>query len=114
MARPSVSLASRCSTSSHSYPLATPQSSPGRGSMRPLDRVRSFAAALARGLGLALLGLAFGAGPAAAQSTFVIEVYNFDFGREQGNLHIDPEIRVGDTVRWDWVSGFHSTQSAAG
>ena len=51
---------------------------------------------------------------ASAQAIVTIEVFNFDFGNAQTGLHINPTINVGDTVRWNWVSGFHSTKTAAG
>jgi prepilin-type N-terminal cleavage/methylation domain-containing protein len=65
---------------------------------------------------LALAGLALGPGAAAAQTTFNIDVYNFDFGDFSVTppAHVDPMIHVGDTVHWRWVNGLHSTTSVAG
>jgi type II secretory pathway pseudopilin PulG len=61
----------------------------------------------------ALLGLALGSLPARAQTTFNLDIFNFDFGTASTGGHIDPDIHVGDTVQWTWVTGVHSTTSAA-
>src|SRR5688572_23182002 len=62
---------------------------------------------LVRGAVLAVLGLLGSPATAPAQTTHIIEVSNNFFGR--GGSPFDPTITVGDTVRWEWVSGFHST-----
>src|SRR5581483_5239852 len=82
--------------------------------MSHLDRGRPRTTHVVRGLVLALAGLALGPATAAAQQTVTIDVFNFDFGNASTGLHIDPVINVGDTVRWNWVNGFHSSTSAAG
>src|SRR5262249_996607 len=58
--------------------------------------------------------LAFGPGTATAQSVVTIDVFDFDFGNASTRTHIDPTINVGDTVRWQWGEGFHSTTSVQG
>jgi plastocyanin len=63
---------------------------------------------------LAFLGLALGALPARAQTTVQLDVYDFDFGNSALQTHINPTIHVGDTVRWNWVEGTHSTTSVQG
>lgn len=63
---------------------------------------------------LSAVGMLFLARPAPAQTTFTIDVFNNDFGDAATFQHIDPTIRVGDTVRWVWVSGLHSTTSVTG
>jgi plastocyanin/type II secretory pathway pseudopilin PulG len=77
-----------------------------------LDRGRAVPAV--RGLVLALAALVLGPATAAAQQTVTIDVFNFDFGNAMLPQHIDPVIHVGDTVRWNWVTGTHSTTSASG
>lgn len=52
---------------------------------------------------------AAGPGRAAAQQVTVIDVFDFDFGSSSLGMHIDPTIRVGDTVRWNFVDPGHST-----
>jgi plastocyanin len=74
--------------------------------------VRSFPTppVLAVGLALALVP-----GTAAAQTTVVIDVFNNDFGLfGTPPSPFDPTIAVGDTVRWHFVQGMHTTTSAAG
>ena len=55
--------------------------------------------------------------PALATTTLAatntIQIFNNDFGSAP-STHIDPTINLGDTVRWVWVSGFHSTTAAPG
>ena len=65
---------------------------------------------------LAVLALALcsAASPAGIVN---IDVFNNDFGMfapPNGGTHVDPTINVGDTVRWNFVQGFHNTQSVAG
>jgi len=51
----------------------------------------------------------------AAADTVVVHVYNFDFSiNPSGQPIVDATIHVGDTVRWVWDGGFHSTTSIAG
>ena len=52
--------------------------------------------------------------PAAAQRTVDVNVVDFDFVRPGTFDHFDPTITVGDTVRWVFVEGFHTTTSTAG
>jgi plastocyanin len=54
------------------------------------------------------------AGPASAQTTFNLDVFNLDFGNATTGTHMDPTIHVGDTVDWHWVAGTHSVTSVAG
>src|SRR5688572_15940796 len=75
---------------------------------------RATAPALARCLALAALALALDPSPAAAQQTVTIEVFNFDFGVMATNTHVNPTIQVGDSVKWVFVDGIHSTTSAGG
>jgi prepilin-type N-terminal cleavage/methylation domain-containing protein len=63
---------------------------------------------------LALAGLAAGPAAANAQTTITIDVFNFDFGNFQTGQPIDPTIQVGDTVRWRFVQGVHTTTSDTG
>jgi plastocyanin len=63
---------------------------------------------------LAGLGLALGAGTAAAQPAVTIDVFDFDFGNAGTAQHVDPTITVGETVRWHFVNGLHSTTSVVG
>jgi prepilin-type N-terminal cleavage/methylation domain-containing protein len=53
-------------------------------------------------------------GLGSAQVTVTIDVFNNDFGNAALFQHIDPVINVGDTVRWNWVAGSHSTTSVTG
>jgi plastocyanin len=54
--------------------------------------------------------------PASAigQTTVTVDVVDFDFVNPSTGLHFDPVITVGDTVRWNWVNGVHSTTAALG
>ncbi len=68
-----------------------------------------------------LVGLLCAAGAAAASAStacadvVVVRVFNFGFNPTPGATgNADVTINVGDTVRWVWESGFHSTTSAAG
>lgn len=59
----------------------------------------------------ATLVLASGAGAA----TVDVFVFNFDFSVNMpGQAVEDAVINVGDTVRWVWLTGIHSTTSVAG
>jgi plastocyanin len=78
--------------------------------MRHLECGRSIPASLV--LAAAVLGL--GPGMAAAQSVVTIDIISDDFVDPTNFTHIDPTINVGDTIRWVWVDGFHSTTAAAG
>jgi plastocyanin len=53
-------------------------------------------------------------GPASAQTTVNLDVFNLDFGNATTGTHMNPTIHVGDTVDWHWVAGFHSVTSVAG
>lgn len=45
----------------------------------------------------------------------IVYVYNFDFSANPaGEMVIDPVIQVGDTVRWVWEEGTHTTTAASG
>jgi len=49
------------------------------------------------------------------QAQFIVHVYDFDFSlNPKGQPVVDPVINVGDTVRWVWDEGFHSTSAASG
>jgi plastocyanin len=68
-------------------------------------------------LGVALFGrLTSVLGPArsTAGPVVTIEVFDFDFGNASTGQHVDPTIAVGDTVRWQFVTGLHSTVSVQG
>jgi prepilin-type N-terminal cleavage/methylation domain-containing protein/prepilin-type processing-associated H-X9-DG protein len=54
------------------------------------------------------------AGPASAQTTVNLDVFNLDFGNATTGTHIDPTIHVGDTVDWHWVAGTHSVTTVSG
>ena len=62
--------------------------------------------------------LAVAVSPGASPAGIVnIDVFNNDFGMfapPNGGTHVDPTITVGDTVRWNFVQGFHNTQSVVG
>jgi spore coat protein A len=48
-------------------------------------------------------------------ATVDVYVYSFDFSvNPQGQPVIDPIITVGDTIRWVWQEGNHTTTSVAG
>ena len=54
------------------------------------------------------------ASPARA-SIVDVYVYDFDFSTNPpGQAVVDPTIELGDTVRWVWVSGGHTTTSVQG
>lgn len=63
-----------------------------------------------------LLFLLFSVNEAKSQGTLsTVHIYNFDFSLNgAGEPVIDPVIQPGDTVRWVWDQGFHSTTAAAG
>jgi plastocyanin len=61
-----------------------------------------------------ILSVCLFTGPASAQTTINLDVFNFDFGNAASGTHMNPTIHVGDTVDWQWVSGFHSVTSVAG
>jgi hypothetical protein len=45
----------------------------------------------------------------------VVHIYDFDFSANPpGQPVVNPVINVGDTVRWVWDEGHHSTTAAAG
>jgi plastocyanin len=76
-------------------------------------RSRAIDPSILRGvLCAALVGL--GPGIAAAQPAATIEVLDFDFGIAATAQHVDPTITVGETVRWHFVNGLHSTTSVLG
>ncbi len=53
--------------------------------------------------------------PAFAGNTVIVHIFNFDFSiNPQGGAIEDVVINVGDTVRWLWDQGTHSTKSVAG
>jgi plastocyanin len=77
-------------------------------------RPRSSDSAVHRGVLFAGL-VALAVSPGTASADFVtLDVYDNDFGNATTRQHIDPQIKVGDTIRWVFVSGLHSTTSAAG
>lgn len=50
--------------------------------------------------------------PAAQAETFTVLLDGISFVHDgQTNMDIDLTIDVGDTVRWEWVSGFHNVVS---
>src|SRR6266498_3557539 len=52
---------------------------------------------------------------ASTKAQVIVHVYDLDFSlNPKGEPVVDPVISVGDTVRWVWDEGFHSTTSAAG
>ena len=63
---------------------------------------------------LILAAVVVSAAPAMGQQTVTIDVFNNDFGDAGTFLHRDPTIQVGDTVRWIFVEGVHSTTSVTG
>ena len=54
--------------------------------------------------------------PLGAQgTTHFLHIYNFDFSiNPAGEPVAAPTIQPGDTVRWIWDQGFHSTTAALG
>jgi plastocyanin len=58
------------------------------------------------------MGALFATVPAHAV-VVTLHVYNFDFGTA-AHVNSDPTIQLGDTVRWVWDTGFHTTTAAAG
>ena len=65
------------------------------------------------GLLFAFVGIVAGLlSSAQAQVTVDVHVYNFDFGTDQ-HVAFDPTINVGDSIRWIWDEGSHSTTAAA-
>ncbi|MEZ6242555.1 MAG: hypothetical protein R3B57_05875 [Phycisphaerales bacterium] len=64
---------------------------------------------LLRGAATAIVALA---ASHASADTYTVELDGIAFVYNgQTNMDIDLEIQVGDTVRWDWVSGFHNVTS---
>jgi plastocyanin len=65
---------------------------------------------------LAIGGLGLAAVPAIAgtQPAIVIDVFNTNFGNATTGQHVDPTITVGQTVRWHWAGGLHSSTSVLG
>ncbi|MBL4591504.1 MAG: hypothetical protein JKY96_06040 [Phycisphaerales bacterium] len=60
------------------------------------------------GMILAIAGLSAIAGA----EVFVIELNDFSFTYDgMSNMDIDLTIAIGDTVQWNWVSGFHNVVS---
>jgi len=57
------------------------------------------------GVGILGLGLAMALPPAAGAATQIVQVSNFAF------TPADITVAPGDTVRWVWVSGIHTTTS---
>jgi len=48
----------------------------------------------------------------AAAETFVVQLDGLNFTYDGvSNMDIDLTINTGDTVQWDWVSGFHNVLS---
>lgn len=62
----------------------------------------------ARSAVAALVVAASAAAPAAAQTTHVVQLFTVSFSPN----HIT--IQEGDTVRWEWVTGFHDVKSGSG
>src|SRR5437773_10841612 len=51
----------------------------------------------------------------STQGQVIVHVYDLDFSlNPKGEPVVDPVINVGDTVRWVWDEGFHSTRAASG
>ena len=75
---------------------------------------RTSPASLLRCLVLALAGVAASPDTVAAQPAVTIDVFNFDFGDFSTRLPVDPTITVGETVRWHFVEGIHSSTAVAG
>jgi plastocyanin/type II secretory pathway pseudopilin PulG len=65
-------------------------------------------------LALAVVAAIAPAAPAAAQQTVDVNIVDFDFVRPGTFDHFDPTITVGDTVRWVFQEGLHTTTSNAG
>jgi plastocyanin len=64
---------------------------------------------IALAFGGLLLGAALGLAPAAqAQTTHVVQLFTVSFFPQ------DITIEVGDTVRWEWVTGVHDVKSGPG
>lgn len=58
--------------------------------------------------------LAMGA-PMVRAEVVEVQVFDFEFSVNPPDQPIlDPTINVGDTVRWVWVSGLHTTTSVEG
>ncbi len=66
----------------------------------------------ARAVALAALALA---GTAVRADTIIVHILFHDFSiNPLGQPIEDPVINIGDTIRWVWDDGFHTTQSVAG
>ena len=48
------------------------------------------------------------------RNTTLVHVFNFDYSAAPSGPPVDPTISVGDTIHWQWDSGFHSVTSVAG
>jgi prepilin-type N-terminal cleavage/methylation domain-containing protein len=54
------------------------------------------------------------AGPASAQTTVELNVFNFGFGTGSPPVSFDPTIHPGDTIHWTWSTDFHSVTTVSG
>jgi plastocyanin/type II secretory pathway pseudopilin PulG len=77
-------------------------------------RNRGAPVALWRCFVFAAMSLGLDADRAAAQTTVNIDVFNFDFGDFSTGQGVDPTITVGDTIRWNFVDGVHTSTSDSG
>src|SRR5882724_10428529 len=51
----------------------------------------------------------------STEAQVIVHVYDFDFSlNPKAQPVLDPVINIGDTVRWVWDEGSHSTTSATG
>ena len=61
-----------------------------------------------------LVFVVLGAGPAGA-ATVTVNVFDFEFSvNPPGQPVVDPTIRVGDTIRWQFASSGHTSTSVRG
>ena len=64
-----------------------------------------------RTMALAMIALA-SAGVVTQAETFVVELDGRSFVYDGlADMDIDLTINIGDTVRWEWISGFHNVVS---
>ncbi|MBC8109178.1 MAG: PEP-CTERM sorting domain-containing protein [Anaerolineae bacterium] len=58
-------------------------------------------------------GVTRGSGLSSLPATLV-HVFNFEYSAAPVGPPVDPTINVGDSIHWQWDSGFHSVTSVAG